>query len=61
MSTISEARDTAKRNWKNATKSRWHKRVPHDMASEYVEKGWRIISTHQHFTLLVWPHEGAPS
>jgi hypothetical protein len=61
MTSISQAREASKRKWKAAINARWHKRVPHDMASEYVAKGWRILSTHQHFTLLIWPHEGAPT
>ena len=38
----------------------WHKRVPHDMASEYEAKGWVIFERTAIFTMLVWPHEECP-
>jgi hypothetical protein len=60
MSAIDQARAAAKRKWSAALNAHWHKRVPHDMATEYIAKGWLIHSTHKHFTLLFWPHEGAP-
>lgn len=39
----------------------WHKRVPHNMAAEYIAKGWKVHSRQEQFTLLIWPHEGAPT
>lgn len=38
----------------------WHKRVPLDMASEYIAKGWRIWKRETTTVLLIWPKEGAP-
>lgn len=39
----------------------WHKRVPLEMASEYIVKGWRMYSTEGNNAVLIWPHEGAPT
>jgi hypothetical protein len=39
----------------------WHKRVPLDMAREYIAKGWQFYRSENQFVLLIWPHEGAPT
>ena len=38
-----------------------HKRVPHDMVAEYIERGWRVWKREGRTVLLVWNHAGAPS
>lgn len=38
----------------------WHKRVPSEMASEYVAKGWTIWKREGRTVLLVWNKAGAP-
>ena len=39
---------------------RWHKRVPSDMAFEYVAKGWKIWKREGRNVVIVWPKAGAP-
>lgn len=39
----------------------WHKRVPADMAADYVAKGWIEHAREGRIVTLIWPHEGAPS
>lgn len=39
----------------------WHKRVPHEMASEYTAKGWVIWKREARTVVLVWPKPGAPT
>lgn len=46
--------------WSKAAAARWKKNVPHDMVSEYLELGWRIQATHQNYTTMFWPKDGAP-
>ena len=38
----------------------WHKRVPLDMAPEYIAKGWRMYGVEGDTAMLIWPKEGAP-
>ncbi len=38
----------------------WHKRVPIDMAKEYIAKGWKVWGTEGKAVVLVWLHERAP-
>lgn len=40
--------------------TRWHKRVPAEIAGEYIAKGWHVLSIENRTILLVWPQEGAP-
>jgi hypothetical protein len=43
------------------TMSPWHKRVPHNMVSEYTSKGWKVWRVDETYTLLVWPDDsGVP-
>ena len=37
-----------------------HKRVPHDMAPEYLERGWTIWKREERTVLLIWNQAGAP-
>lgn len=37
-----------------------HKRVPSDMVSEYLAKGWTIWKREGRNVVLVWPKAGAP-
>lgn len=37
-----------------------HKRVPSDMVSEYLAKGWTIWKREERTVLLVWNKAGAP-
>ena len=39
----------------------WHKRVPLDMAREYISKGWQFYASEGHTVILIWPHEGEPT
>lgn len=41
--------------------TRWHKRVPADMADEYVARGWAIAERNGNVVTLVWPKEGVPT
>lgn len=38
----------------------WHKRVPADMAAEYIAKGWVMTEREGLIVTLVWPKEGTP-
>lgn len=35
----------------------WHKRVPLDMAREYIAKGWQVWGTEGNAVVLVWLHD----
>lgn len=39
----------------------WHKRVPADMASEYIAKGWVEHDRKGRIVTLIWPFEGEPT
>lgn len=38
----------------------WHKRVPLDMAAEYIARGWIEHERTDRIVTLIWPHEGSP-
>lgn len=38
----------------------WHKRVPADMAGEYIERGWVILAREGATVVLVWPGDEVP-
>jgi hypothetical protein len=38
----------------------WHKRVPADMAADYIAQGWVEHEREGRIVTLIWPHEGAP-
>tara|TARA_R110000868_G_scaffold290385_2_gene550584 strand:+ start:2077 stop:2214 length:138 start_codon:yes stop_codon:yes gene_type:complete len=38
----------------------WHKRVPLDMAREYIAKGWKVWGTEGNAVVLVWLHDEVP-
>jgi hypothetical protein len=40
--------------------TRWHKRVPADMAADYIAQGWIEHEREGRTITLIWPHEGAP-
>lgn len=40
--------------------SKLRKNVPHDMVSEYLERGWLIHSTHRNYVTLAWIMQGDP-
>lgn len=39
----------------------WHKRVPRDMAAEYIGKGWVFHLDEGAWVVLIWPHNGVPN
>lgn len=39
---------------------RWHKRVPFDMVSDYLARGWTILKREERTVLLIWTRAGAP-
>lgn len=46
---------------KAIAKAKIKKNVPHDMVSEYLERGWFIHSTHQNYVTLAWMKGGTPT